>query len=72
MHVVAHQVVSKNEKTHIVYTSTQSFANEFIQAIQLNSMTKFYKKYHSIHVFPLDGIPFLSGKKRIEEEFLHI
>ncbi|MDR1906791.1 MAG: chromosomal replication initiator protein DnaA [Puniceicoccales bacterium] len=71
MHAVAHQILSKNRKVRVVYTSTEKFTNEFIQAIQLNTMAKFRKKYRSIDVFLLDDIHFLSGKERIQEEFFY-
>ncbi|MDR0417993.1 MAG: chromosomal replication initiator protein DnaA [Puniceicoccales bacterium] len=71
MHAVAHQILLKNRKARVVYTSTEKFTNEFIQAIQLNSMAKFRKKYRSIDVFLLDDIHFLSGKERIQEEFFY-
>jgi chromosomal replication initiator protein len=71
MHAVAHHILAKNKKARIVYTSTEKFTNEFIQAIQLNAMTKFRKKYRSIDVFLLDDAHFLSGKERIQEEFFH-
>ncbi|MDR0590749.1 MAG: chromosomal replication initiator protein DnaA [Puniceicoccales bacterium] len=71
MHAVAHHILAKSKKARIVYTSTEKFTNEFIQAIQLNAMTKFRKKYRSIDVFLLDDAHFLSGKERIQEEFFH-
>jgi chromosomal replication initiator protein len=71
MHAVAHQILIKNRKVRVVYTSTEKFTNEFIQAIQLNTMAKFRKKYRSIDVFLLDDIHFLSGKERIQEEFFY-
>jgi chromosomal replication initiator protein len=71
MHAVAHQILSNNKKARIVYTSTEKFTNEFIQAIQLNTMAKFRKKYRNIDVFLLDDIHFLSGKERIQEEFFY-
>jgi chromosomal replication initiator protein len=71
MHAVAHQILAKSKKTRIVYTSTEKFTNEFIQAIQLNAMAKFRKKYRSIDVFLLDDVHFLSGKERIQEEFFY-
>ena len=71
MHAVAHQILAHNKKARVVYTSTEKFTNEFIQAIQLNNMTKFRKKYRNIDVLLLDDIHFLSGKERIQEEFFY-
>ncbi|MDR2200961.1 MAG: chromosomal replication initiator protein DnaA [Puniceicoccales bacterium] len=71
MHAVAHHVLSRTRKAKVVYTSTEKFTNEFILAIQMNTMAKFRKKYRNIDVFLLDDIHFLSGKERIQEEFFH-
>lgn len=71
MHAVAHQVLANNKKAKVVYTSTEKFTNEFIQAIQMNTMPQFRKKYRRIDVLLLDDIHFLSGKERIQEEFFY-
>lgn len=71
MHAVAHQVLANNKKAKVVYTSTEKFTNEFIQAIQMNTMTQFRRKYRRIDVLLLDDIHFLSGKERIQEEFFY-
>ena len=71
MHAVAHQIVKKNKKARVVYTSTEKFMNEFIQAVQFNAMPKFRQQYRNIDVLLLDDVQFLSGKERIQEEFFH-
>ena len=71
MHAVAHQILAHNKKAKVVYTSTEKFTNEFIQAIQTNTMMKFRKKYRNIDILLLDDIHFLSGKERIQEEFFY-
>jgi chromosomal replication initiator protein len=71
MQAVAHKVLSLQPRTKIVYISTEKFTNEFIYAIQENSLTKFRKKYRSTDVLLIDDIHFLSGKERIQEEFFH-
>lgn len=71
MHAVAHQIIKQNKKSRVVYTSTEKFMNEFIQAVQFNEMPKFRQKYRNIDVLLLDDVQFLSGKERIQEEFFH-
>jgi chromosomal replication initiator protein len=65
-HVVAHK---KNAR--VAYVSSEKFTNEFITAIQNNSLAKFRKKYRQTDVLLIDDIQFLSGKERIQEEFFH-
>ncbi|MDR3143318.1 MAG: chromosomal replication initiator protein DnaA [Puniceicoccales bacterium] len=71
MHAVAHYVLNQKPRTRIVYTSTEKFTNEFIQAIQTNALTKFRQKYRRVDILLIDDIHFLSGKERIQEEFFH-
>lgn len=68
---VAHQVLKQLPRTHVVYTSTEKFTNEFINALQQNSLPSFRQKYRNIDVLLIDDIHFLSGKERIQEEFFH-
>lgn len=68
---VAHEILKKSPKTHVVYTSTEKFTNEFINALQQNSLPSFRQKYRNIDVLLIDDIHFLSGKERIQEEFFH-
>ncbi|MDR0445155.1 MAG: chromosomal replication initiator protein DnaA [Puniceicoccales bacterium] len=71
MHAVAHYVLCRTPQTRIVYTSTEKFTNEFIQAIQTNALTRFRQKYRRVDILLIDDIHFLSGKERIQEEFFH-
>lgn len=68
---VAHQILKQSPRTHVVYTSTEKFTNEFINALQQNSLPAFRQKYRNIDVLLIDDIHFLSGKERIQEEFFH-
>ncbi len=71
MHAVAHHVIATNSKAKIAYISTEKFTNEFIHAIQDNSLIKFRQRYRNVDVLLIDDIHFLSGKERIQEEFFH-
>jgi len=41
MHAIGHAVLSRNPDARVAYLSTEKFTNEFIQALQENSLTKF-------------------------------
>lgn len=71
MHAVAHAVLKKKPDSKIAYISTEKFTNEFIFAIQDNSLPKFRKRYRNVDLLLIDDIHFLSGKERIQEEFFH-
>ena len=71
MHAIAQQVLGTQPKARIVYVSTEKFINEFIRAIQENTLTKFRQLYRKVDLLLIDDIHFLSGKERSQEEFFH-
>ena len=71
MHAVGHFILKNNRLAKVAYVSTEKFTNEFIRAIQENTLVKFRQRYRSVDVLLIDDIHFLSGKERIQEEFFH-
>jgi chromosomal replication initiator protein len=71
MHAVGHSILRTNPDAKVAYLSTEKFTNEFIQALQENSLTRFRQRYRNVDVLLLDDVQFLSGKERIQEEFFH-
>ncbi|MDE3084071.1 MAG: chromosomal replication initiator protein DnaA, partial [Verrucomicrobiota bacterium] len=71
MHAVGHAILRHNPDSRVAYLSTEKFTNEFIQALQENSLTKFRQRYRHVDVLLLDDVQFLAGKERIQEEFFH-
>lgn len=71
MHAIAHEALSRKPNLKIVYMSTEKFTNEFIKAVQENSLAKFRQAYRKMDMLLIDDIHFLSGKERIQEEFFY-
>lgn len=71
MHAVAHQILEGNPSARIAYISTEKFTNEFIRAIQENTVVKFRQRYRNVDALLIDDIHFLSGKESTQEEFFH-
>jgi chromosomal replication initiator protein len=71
MHAIGHAILRHNPDTHVAYLSTEKFTNEFIQALQENSLTRFRQRYRHVDVLLIDDVQFLAGKERIQEEFFH-
>lgn len=71
MHAIGHAIIRNNPDARVAYLSTETFTNEFIQALQENSLTKFRQRYRHADVLLLDDVQFLAGKERIQEEFFH-
>jgi len=71
LHAIGQFVFSNKKGARVAYVSSEKFTNEYIDAIQNNSLVKFRKKYRQTDVLLIDDIQFLSGKERIQEEFFH-
>ncbi len=71
MQAIGHHVAHSRKPFRVCYLSCEQFTNDFIQAIQNNSMAKFRKKYRLTDVLLIDDIQFLAGKERLQEEFFH-
>ena len=68
MHAVAHQALNRNPSCRITYVSCEKFTNEFIRAIQENSLTKFRARYRSVDYLLIDDIQFLAGKEQTHHQ----
>jgi chromosomal replication initiator protein len=71
MHAIGHAILHNNPEARVAYLSTEKFTNEFIQALQENSLTRFRQRYRHVDVLLIDDVQFLAGKERIQEEFFH-
>ncbi len=71
MHAIGHFVCAHNPSTRVAYVSTETFTNEFINAVRENSTLEFQNKYRNVDVLLIDDIQFLAGKERTQEEFYH-
>lgn len=71
MQAVGHFVATSRKAGRVCYITSEQFTNEFIQAIQNSTLTKFRKKFRQADVLLIDDIQFLGGKERMQEEFFH-
>ena len=71
MQAIGQQSVDRKKTFKVMYLSSEKFTNEFIDAIQHNTLVKFRKRYRQSDVLLIDDIHFLAGKERSQEEFFH-
>jgi chromosomal replication initiator protein len=68
---IAHYVASHYPSYRIRYVSTETFLNEFVDAIRKNTLPEFKRRYRDIDVLLIDDIQFMEGKDGLQEEFFH-
>ncbi len=56
---------------YVKYVSTESFLNEFVNAIKQNKTSEFKARYRECDVLLVDDIQFLEKKEAFQEEFFH-
>ena len=78
MHSIAHFILDKNPKKKVLYVTSETFANELIDALRNgktagneSAMLNFRDKYRNIDVLLIDDIQFIIGKESTQEEFFH-
>src|SRR5262245_10594142 len=71
LHAIGHYV-HHNYQHHVVRSvSTETFMNEYVDAIRSNSMAGLRRKFREIDVLLIDDVQFLEGKEGLQEEFFH-
>jgi chromosomal replication initiator protein len=71
MQAIGQHIGAKKKGGKVVYITSESFTNEFIDAIQNNTLIRFRKRYRQADVLLIDDIQFLADKGRTQEEFFH-
>jgi len=71
MHAIGQEILRNKPKKVVRYVTSESFTNEYIDALRHGSVTDFRKKYRKVDVLLIDDIQFFAGKGSTQEEFFH-
>lgn len=71
MQAVGNEISRHDPSKRIEYVTSESFTNEFLQALQKKSTQSFAEKYRQVDVLIVDDVQFLATKERTVEEFFH-
>ncbi|WP_353485932.1 chromosomal replication initiator protein DnaA [Apilactobacillus xinyiensis] len=71
MHAIGNKIVKNKPDTQIKYVTSESFTNDFINAIQSNHTERFRQEYRNVDVLLVDDIQFFADKDGTQEEFFH-
>ena len=64
-------VISRNADYKVTYVSSETFTEDFIEAIRNDTLSNFKKRFRRADVLLVDDVQFLAGKERSLEEFHH-
>jgi chromosomal replication initiator protein len=71
LHAIGHYVMQNFSTKRIRYVSTETFMNDFVDAIRTNGQMVFKRRYRECDVLLVDDIQFMEGKEGLQEEFFH-
>jgi chromosomal replication initiator protein len=64
-------LLERRPDLRVVFLSCETFANQFIRAVQSGDLNNFRNRYRDADVLVIDDIHFLANKERTQEEFFH-
>lgn len=71
MQAVANAILESHPEKNVVYTSTQTYINDFLDSIRNKATSNFTETYNNADVLVIDDIQFIAGKDKTMEEFFH-
>ena len=71
LHAIGHYVHDNYQHHEVRYVSTETFMNEYVEAIRQHTTNALRRRYRDIDVLLIDDIQFIAGKEGLQEEFFH-
>jgi chromosomal replication initiator protein len=71
MQAIANEVYIKNPNRKILYTTSEEFTNDVVEAIRTNNTSAMKKKFRDLDLLIIDDIQFVAGKDKVQEELFH-
>ncbi len=70
MQAIGNEIVKNDPKMRVIYISSETFVNEFLDYIRFKKKG-FSDKYRNVDVLIVDDMQFIAGKEKTQEEFFH-
>jgi chromosomal replication initiator protein len=71
LHAIGNYVHENYAGRHVRYVTTETYMNEFVDAIRTNATTAFKRRYRDCDVLLIDDVQFMERKESLQEEFFH-
>jgi len=69
LQAIGNEVAKRTDK--ILYTTSEKFTNNYIQAVQTGKAKEFKNLYRNVDLLLVDDVQFMGGKDGTQEEFFH-
>lgn len=70
MQAIGNQIMANNPESRVLYVSSETFVNEFLEYIRFKKKG-FSDKYRNVDVLIVDDMQFIANKEKTQEEFFH-
>ena len=71
MEAIGHYVLEKHPEMSVCYITSETFLNEYVNALQNDAMQAFRERYRKVDLLLLDDVQFIAGKNQFQEEFFN-
>jgi chromosomal replication initiator protein len=71
MEAIGHYVLAKMPEKSVCYITSETFLNEYINALQNSTIASFRERYRKVDLLLLDDVQFIVGKFNVQEEFFN-
>ena len=68
---VAHDVLARNPKARVRYTSCEGFLNAFLESLRTKTMYEFREEFRNVDYLLVDDVHTLGNKTSLQEEFFN-
>jgi chromosomal replication initiator protein len=71
LHAIGNYVRENFPKRKVLYVTTETFMNDFVDSLRLSTTIAFKRRYRECDVLLIDDIQFMQNKEGLQEEFFH-
>lgn len=71
MHAIGNELKKRNPLMAVCYLTSETFVNEYINAVQNGAIASFRERYRNIDVLLVDDVQFFQRGKNVQEEFFN-
>ncbi len=71
VHAIGNHILQSDPSKRVLYTSSEKFTVDFVEAIQKDRVGDFSSFYRSVDLLIVDDIQFFAGKEKTQDSFFH-